>query len=57
MQFSTMLWKIDMFKNLTIYEINSMQVLKELEAGVRNNKILSDLFFDVEGSACIGSAQ
>lgn len=56
MQFSTMLWKIDMFKNLTIYEINSMQVLKELEAGVRNNKILSDLFFDVEGSACIGSA-
>lgn len=51
-----MLWKIDMFKNLTIYEINSMRVLKELEAGIRNNKILSDLFFDEEGSACIGSA-
>ena len=29
-----MLWKIGMIKNLTIYVINSMQVLKELEAGV-----------------------
>jgi len=42
-----MLWKIGMIKNLTIYVINSMQVLKELEAGVWNHRILSDLFFDV----------
>lgn len=35
-----MMRKIDMIKNLKIYAINLVEVLKELEAGVWNNKIL-----------------